>query len=73
MNLDRLSPAQRATLDEIEERAECHDATGSGFGEIAFEIATGDPVIYIYDWHDAFLLRPDGTLELDPEPAEQAA
>jgi hypothetical protein len=62
--------AQRATLDAVNDRAEWHDADGEGFDWIAMEDATGDPVIYVYDEHDDFVLRPDGTLERPPTPNE---
>jgi hypothetical protein len=67
----QLTERQRAVLDSINERAEWRDADGSGFGDIAFEVATGDPVVYVYDEHEAFVLRPDGALEISPEPEEK--
>lgn len=71
--LPGLTIAQRGILDGIDARAEWRDGDGVGFGLIAFEEATGDPVVYIYDEHEAFILRPDGSLEISPEPEPQAA
>lgn len=60
---DGLTQAQRTTLGDINDRAVSRDLDGWGFDLVATETATGDPVVYVYDKEDDFVLRPDGSLD----------
>jgi hypothetical protein len=61
---------QRQVLRELDSAAEWRCRNGLGVQIIAWE--GGQPVVYINDRHDAFVLDSDGTLRHSPEPRPEA-